>query len=155
MKTYFPILVILVFSNFILGQTTLHNCQYTLVLQGASYTQDTQVLSSRPNNNFNYSVSNTAYSWTDNGVNASKYALIKFSIPRDLGSICEAKLSLYYNPTDPYETFDYHVGPDNGFVINRITSNWGAPIVTWNTRPSITSVNQVILPPPTSNTQII
>ncbi len=117
------------------------------------------MLNSRPNNNFNYSVSNTAYSWTDDGADADKYILLRFDFPQDLmqnSNICDAKLSLYFNPTDPYEPFDFHyLNPDNdnGFIISRITQTWNPSSVTWNTKPSITGANQITVPGPSTNNQ--
>ncbi len=128
----------------------LHNCTQTITLQGSTVTYDTQILDSRPTNNFDYTESNTMYSWT----NGNKYSLIQFILPSNISSsICSAKLSLYYNPTDPYEAFDLHSGTDNGFTISRITEGWNASTVTWNTRPNVTNINEIVLPPPTSNTQ--
>jgi len=133
-----------------------HDCLNTITLEGSVETYDTQVLSSRPNNNFNYSVSNTVYSWTEGGDPSSKYILINFDWPDGMNSnssICLAYLSLYFNATDPYEPFDFHYGTDNGFIISRTTQSWNPATVTWNTKPNITSVNEVTLPAPTSNTQ--
>ncbi len=151
--TFFSVFML---SAVMISQNLRHNCTNTVTLQGSALTDDTQVLSSRPNNNFNYSVSNTVYSWTDGGADADKYILIKFDFPQDLlqsSTICEAKLSLYFNPTDPYEPFDFHYGTDNGFIISRITQTWNASTVTWNTKPSITNANEITLPGPSTNNQ--
>ena len=137
-------------------ETGDHNCLTTITLTGSVETYDTQVLSSRPNNNFNYSVSNTVYSWTENNIESDKYILINFDWPDGMDSnsdVCLAYLSLYFNPTDPYEPFDFHYGTDNGFIISRITQSWNPATVTWNTRPNTTATNEITLPAPTSNTQ--
>ncbi|UOE41349.1 DNRLRE domain-containing protein [Chryseobacterium suipulveris] len=153
MKKTILFLFVVMFTNFFNAQISRAPiCLTSVVISGSASTEDTQVLDSRPNNNFNYSVSNTIYSWTDGYNPASKYVLIKFNVP-NLGPISSAKLSLFYNPTDPYESFDTHYGTDNGFVISKITSPWDANTVTWNTKPTVTSIGEIELPAPTSNTQ--
>src|SRR5262249_45778095 len=37
--------------------------------------------------------------------------------------------------------------------VRRITSSWDEATVTWNTQPTTTTQNQIMLPPSTSNTQ--
>ena len=153
------LIFMLLINLIVFGQATLTNCSQTITLKGSAVTDDTQVLSSRPNNNFNYSVSNTVYSWTDDGNNAEKYILIRFDFPQNLvqnSNICEAKLSLYFNPTDPYEPFDFHhLNPDNdnGFIISRITESWNPSQVTWNTKPIADNADQITMNGPSANNQ--
>lgn len=130
-------------------------CPLSVTLSGPSQTEDTQILSSRPNNNYNYTVSNTTYYSSDNGADARKNSLIYFTIPSFLTPtrVISAKLSLYFNPTDPYETFNFHYGSDNGFTVRRITQPWDSYTVTWNTQPSFTNTNEVSLPAPSVNNQ--
>jgi hypothetical protein len=44
-------------------------------------------------------------------------------------------------------------GPNNAGFLSRVTSPWIENSVTWNTQPTTTSVNQVIIPGSSSNAQ--
>jgi hypothetical protein len=84
-------------------------------------------------------------------------SLIKFdysTLPLN-AVIDSAKLFLYSMPTPLLGNFiDAQFGPANAGYIQRITSTWSTPTqFTWSNQPSVTTVNQVILPQSTSSTE--
>ncbi|MEP7265690.1 MAG: DNRLRE domain-containing protein, partial [Bacteroidota bacterium] len=97
---------------------------------------------------------NTFYDYSERG-------LIRFelkSLPQS-SLIQHAELILYNSPTasitDPFSNFSasthYHTASwSNAALLQRITSYWNESTVTWNTQPSITTINQVTLPANTS-----
>jgi hypothetical protein len=96
----------------------------------------------------------TAYTWTQGGERINKRAFLAFdysAIPEDV-TILSAKLSLFYNPTDPIESWDYHSG-ENDMFIQRVTSAWEEHTIVWENQPSTTAEHQVELPPSTIPTQ--
>ncbi len=96
----------------------------------------------------------TAYTWTNSGNRVNKRAFMKFdlsSIPES-AIITSAGLSLFYNPTDPVESFDYHTG-ENDIYIQRVISAWDEHTIIWDNQPNTTTENAVKLPPSTSPTQ--
>jgi len=96
----------------------------------------------------------TAYTWTNSGNLGLKRAFLMFdysSIPEN-PIITNAKLSLFYNPTDPIESFEYHTG-ENDIYIQRIISEWDEHTLLWANQPGITMENQVELGPSIKPTQ--
>ena len=129
--------------------------QNTIVLQpGGMQGKDAVVRSSSVNNNFGDQQSNTVYTWTDNSTLSLKRAFLEFdlSVLPTNANISSAKLSLYYNPLDFYESFNYHTGTNNLFI-ERVTSSWDENTITWNNQPLTTTANRVNVPPSTSGTQ--
>lgn len=96
----------------------------------------------------------TAHTWTHNGIPSRKRSFLEFdlSVIPETSTIHSAYLSLYYNPTDPWESFDEHYG-NNSIYIQRITSTWDEHTIIWANQPSTTAINQVQLPPSISPTQ--
>lgn len=92
-----------------------------------------------------------ATGWTCGGNPCYSRDLIQFdlsSIPA--GSIINsASLSLYANPT-PLNGNGTAMQGNNRATLRRVTSNWDEMTVTWNTMPTFTTQNQVILPQSTS-----
>jgi len=131
------------------------SAQDTLLLQpGATAGKDAKIWSNGANNNYASAESITAYTWTHRGNKAVKRFFMEFdysSIPSD-AIITSASLSLYYNPSDIYESFDYHSGT-NDILIERVTGAWAENTLTWNNQPASTSTNRVSLAPSTSKTQ--
>ncbi|MCF6342953.1 MAG: DNRLRE domain-containing protein, partial [Bacteroidales bacterium] len=96
----------------------------------------------------------TTYTWTQNGELSLKRSFLAFdfsSIPQE-SIILSAKLSLYFNPTDPIESFHYHTG-ENDILIQRVTSDWDEHTIVWNNQAGTTEEKQVMLPPSTDSTQ--
>ena len=92
--------------------------------------------------------------WINAGQPGLKRAYLQFdlsAIPKDV-RIITARLSLYYNPSDTTEPFDYHSGMKE-IIIQRVTTNWGEHNISWDDQPSTTTDLQVKLPPSTSPTQ--
>jgi len=98
-------------------------------------------------NNYGSSSSFLAHEWTWNGDPGRRKSLIKFnfsSIPQG-ATILEARLDLFAYPNSPDNGHSSASG-SNECVLQRVTSNWLENTVTWNTQPSVTTVNEVILP---------
>jgi PKD repeat protein len=94
--------------------------------------------------------------WTNSGSLSHLRTLMQFDlsiIPAGV-NIVEAKLNLYYAPP-PINANGPHqpLNNSNIGVIRRITGTWVDSLVTWQTQPPHTNLDQVILPPPTNNTQ--
>lgn len=93
--------------------------------------------------------------WTCNGSPCFGRCIIQFYMPPiPTGySYSEASLDLYSNPA-PYSNGGQAamLGP-NECLLQRITSPWVDNIVTWNTQPTTTIVNQVSLPTSNSSNQ--
>ncbi len=92
--------------------------------------------------------------WTYNGdlMHIRDYLAFDLSSIPENAIITDARLSLYYNPTDPYESWDYHTG-ENDLYIQRVTSEWDEHTIVWDNQPSTTTENQVELPPSIDSTQ--
>ncbi len=102
-----------------------------------------------PNNNYGSAEDIHLYAWTQGGeLNVNRVA-----ISFDLGLIPEgavldsAFLSLYYNPTSIYSGVspNGHSG-ENSFVVENLSEEWDASVVTWNTQPDATSETQIVVP---------
>ena len=96
----------------------------------------------------------TAYTWTYSGDRVNKRAFMEFdlSLIPENSTIINANLSLFYNPTDPYESFDFHIG-ENEIYIQRVISPWDEHTIIWDNQPNSTTVNYVTVPPSTSPSQ--
>jgi uncharacterized protein (TIGR03790 family) len=127
----------------------------TIVLQpGSDDGKDASLWSNDNGINHGDRESLTSYTWTYNGDLSLKRSFLAFdfsSIPEET-SILNAKLSLFYNPTDPYESFDFHTG-ENDIFIQRVISEWDEHTIVWNNQPATTTEKQVKLPPSTDSTQ--
>jgi hypothetical protein len=94
--------------------------------------------------------------WTALGNSLITREIIKFDYS-SLGSgitIDSAKLFLYAtdNPVGG-NTVDAHYGNNNACSIQRITSSWSLPCpYSWNNLPSVTTVNEAIIPQSLSST---
>ena len=97
--------------------------------------------------------------WTWNGSPGQRWLLLDFlhqlDLPTDL-EVLEARLSLFA-PTaatsDGFHSLETNTGKPSIAVIQRITSSWDDATANWNNQPTTTTVNEVILPPPTTETQ--
>ena len=124
----------------------------TTIKPDASEGKDATISSFGPNKNYGERESITAYTWTGGGSTVLDRFLIEFdlsSIPEN-AIIEKVELSLFYNPTDQYEGFDFHEG-DNDMTIRKISSGWEEDNVTWGNQPSATIDEQITLPPSASN----
>lgn len=142
----------LVFLSFLL---TNLNAQTTVVLQpSAEQGKDADITSNQADINFADKESCIAYTWTNNGKLGNKRAFFAFdfsNIPAQ-AIITSAKLSLYFNPTDEYESFHVHSGT-NDIHIERVITAWNESTITWNNQPTTSLSNRISLPPSASPTQ--
>lgn len=141
-KKLFFCLLAVIFCPFI-------NAQTTILLQPDSVSgKDTKLHELHPNTNFGSSNEFMSFTWTFSGSTATSFSLMEFdfsAIP--VGAIItNAKLSLYHNSLTASQG---HSG-DNACYLKKITSTWDENLVTWNTMPTTTIVDQILLP--TSNT---
>lgn len=108
--------------------------------------KDANILSGMPNTNTEPSTESGAIAWTCGGISCIDRALIEFDFTQiPIGSsIISAGLSLYAHPS-PITTPTAMYGTNNAVLIQRITSPWSENAVTWNTQPSTTTLNQIVL----------
>ncbi|MBC8488263.1 MAG: DNRLRE domain-containing protein [Bacteroidetes bacterium] len=144
----FTLIAILIAINFqILSQVIIE------IQPGPAEGKDARVWSLDPHDNFGDHLYMKANAWTWGGTFGIERSFIEFDlsvIPPDT-EILEAELSLFYHflGGNPEQT---HSG-DNYTLLQRIISPWDEYTVNWNSQPSITSQNQVIIPPSTGPQQ--
>jgi len=90
-----------------------------------------------------------AAAWTIGGVPVYIRGSFKFDlsgIPAG-ATIISAKLTLYSIP-DPTngDQINANSGSNNAMYIRRITSNWDGTTVTWQTQPTTTTTDQILIP---------
>jgi K319L-like, PKD domain len=90
-----------------------------------------------------------AGAWTFNGPTGYIRGAFKFdlsSIPAN-ATIISAKLTLYSIP-DPTngDLVNANSGSNNAMYIRRITSSWNGNTVTWQTQPTTTTTDQILVP---------
>ena len=127
------------------------NCQNTIVLQpDATLGKDAFISDNVPNGGQGNSSELDAGAWTINGIPLKIRGLINFdlsTVPSG-ATIESAVLTLYNNPNSQNGNANgqhVHSNGSNTALLQRITSPW-TENVSWNTQPTTTSVNQVILP---------
>ncbi|GAB5418256.1 MAG: hypothetical protein Crog4KO_16390 [Crocinitomicaceae bacterium] len=151
-----PLQIILLFTLSIPLIPNSSLAQDTLVLQpGAECGEDAYIweLSNQNGtygtteiNNYGSSASFLAHEWTWIGDPGRRHSLLNFNfslIPAG-ATILDARLDLYGFPNSPDNGHSSASG-SNESVIQRVTSFWEENTVTWNTQPSTTAVNEVIL----------
>jgi hypothetical protein len=99
------------------------------------------------NNNYGGALQNGAFciDGASGGVNLNR-AIINFnltSIPSG-ASITSATLSVYGK--GPMGTLPGNIGSNNSTLIQRVTGSWSENVVTWNTQPTSSNMNEVTLP---------
>lgn len=128
--------------------------QTTITLQpGPTDGKDAQLRIQYPDTTSGNQPDFKAIIWTCTGMPCGSRGLIEFdlsAIPQD-ATINDAFLSLYHNPTsaDPGHST---LSGSNACWLRRVTSYWSEDAVTWNTQPTTTQNNQVILPASTYDT---
>ncbi|MEO1623943.1 MAG: DNRLRE domain-containing protein [Bacteroidota bacterium] len=126
--------------------------QTTLTLRpGPNKGKDSKIWDNVPrggiDRNFGDRESLNAYTWTNQGRLAVKRVFLEFDlsdIPAD-ANILQAKLFLYYNPTDPFESFQFHTG-NNELYVQRVTEPWEEMAITWRNQPNTTTQNRLRVP---------
>lgn len=122
-----------------------------LILQpGPNDGKDTDASSYTPTTNNGTNNFMDPWTWTQGGSPSTKRCFVGFdlsSIPTN-AVVDSAYFSLYFSQTflDTYPGFvSGHVG-NNSLFIKRITSSWTELGLTWNTQPSTTDTNQLLIP---------
>ncbi len=118
-----------------------------IILQPGSEGKDAMLHGHNPNTNYGSHINNYAVAWTYSGTPMYLRALIEFdlsSIPVG-ATITEAKISLFFAPTD-YGAGE-HCTEDgtNACYLSRVTETWDESTVTWNNQPVTSTENQVTL----------
>ncbi len=90
----------------------------------------------------------TANAWTTGGNETTLRSLIEFdlSLLPDDAIIVDAQLYLYVSENTTHGPGHSQLSGSNECILQRITSSWDENTVTWNTQPSTTEENQVVLP---------
>ena len=94
--------------------------------------------------------------WTNSGSSVNQRSLINFDLSAiPLNAIIQsASLLLYVDINlNTFPGGHQQLSGSNESVIKKITANWDESIVTWNTQPSVTTLNQTIIPQSISNNQ--
>lgn len=155
MKALYTLLIVL-------GCVVETQAQTTLVIKLGPNGKDTEVsdYSSNVNQNYGNVPVFASYIWRNspNSTIYSEKALVQFDLTQIPANaiITSANLNLYAdNPTSTFvgSPSTPMNGANNASYIRRITSAWDEQLVTWNTLPSTTSTNEIILPTSTSATQ--
>jgi len=131
----------------------LHSQITTNILLSQGAGEDAYLAGGSPNTNYGSHPSMGGNTWTCLGSLCVSRAVFKFdmsSIPAN-AIIMSASLQLFgdlnwsQSPTTG--------GPNNSGFLYRITSPWSENSVTWNTQPSTTNSDQVIIPGSLNNAQ--
>jgi hypothetical protein len=102
---------------------------------------------SNNSNNENTNRELSAVAWTFNGALSLTRSYISFDlsqIPSDK-EIVSAKLSLY-GPSSSNVSPQGNAG-DNKIIIQQVTDNWNESTLTWNTQPTVSTINQIEVGP--------
>ncbi len=146
---------IIFFVPFFLCACTITFAQKTLVLQpDPTEGKDANIIDYSPDANIGSVTYIHIAKWTHNGDPSRERALIAFdlsSIASD-ATILSATLFLYadaFTPGVPAHT----LVTTNAFLVQKITSHWDEQTVSWNTKPNVTSLHEITLPPTNITTQ--
>jgi hypothetical protein len=118
---------------------------------GGSLGKDAIVEKLYPEQNFGNESYLAATAWTNDGNFNTSRVLIEFDLTDipSLTQIDSATLTLFWIN---YENLTGQTG-ENVFSISKITENWQEDLVTWNSQPSISTENTVIVPKSISEQQ--
>ncbi|MEM9917979.1 MAG: DNRLRE domain-containing protein [Bacteroidota bacterium] len=133
----------------------LIHAQTTVVLQpGPLEGNDSKIYSLGLDSNYGNRHSLNAYTWTNRGRLVLKRIFLSFDLDTipDNAMITEARLSLYYNPLDSFESFSVHSG-DNELYVQRVTEDWAESQITWRNQPATTTDGRLTIPQSSSPTQ--
>jgi len=148
MKKLFP----LFFCFFAIGMISAQTC---VTLQPGASGIDAVIGAVVPNTPGPTHTDFSSEQWTYGGINKESVGLLKFDlsfIPTG-STINSAYLSLYANTNSSNGINGSPMHGNNASNLERVTSTWDENTVTWNTRPTTTTVNQILLPTSTSPTQ--
>lgn len=120
----------------------------------ASEGKDAALGTGEPNTNYGSHPEFSALAWTCGGSPCRIRSLLQFDLSDipDGAKIMDAKLSLYSWDSPSNGSHSTQSGSNQTFL-QRITESWSENTVTWNNAPSVTTVNQVVLPASSSSIQ--
>ena len=155
MKTlhYFKLLVLIT----LFGVANLSLSQTTITLQpGDDSGKDANVWDLTPNSNRGSNEGLEIYSWTYSGTSTLLRGFIDFDfavIPQ--GAIIDnAILTLYNNPTSTSTNGQHgQINGTNEMVISRVVQPWDEQVITWNNKPGVTALNEIVVPASTNPNQ--
>jgi hypothetical protein len=149
MKKLYALFFIFFTCNLMYAQTTV-----TLTLNAND--EDASIDNYNPGNNYPNEIEYASRAWTISGTPVTWRSLFKFNlqcIPSN-AVVTSAFLSLYYADTNNYGNAQHSsLTSSNESVLERVTSSWSANTVTWNSQPTSTTADEVILPQSISGTQ--
>ncbi len=108
-----------------------------------------------PGNTNPYSIEYCSAQWTIFGTPVTYRNFFKFnfsSIPSN-AIIQSATMNLFYAPNNLFYGNDTSLTNSNQSVLQRVVTPWSETTATWNTQPTTTNLNEVILPQSTSGNQ--
>jgi len=113
-----------------------------------SWIRKQDVTSAYETTNFGKAQNFRPYLWTHGGTPTVGRGLLQYPELAQLPSnavISSANLYLYADTTNTTDmnAHNYNGANDNAIYVSRITSSWVDTVVTWTTRPSFVSTNQV------------
>ncbi|MCG8685564.1 MAG: DNRLRE domain-containing protein, partial [Desulfobacterales bacterium] len=99
------------------------------------------------NRNFGNYPEILASAWTADGIPLKIRSLIEFDLAEipEGTKIKSAKLSLYHAISSGHGLGHSSQSGSNEWLLQRVTSDWSEDKVTWNTRPSFTDQNEVLV----------
>jgi len=147
MKTALFVVVLICYSIVLKAQFDT-----TITLQpGPLEGIDVPLFEHSPTGNPDKSPEFISYRWNFSSQYTTGISLIRFEIPKlnPRFEVKSAYLSLYHNATSGSAG---QVG-DNACHLKKVTSRWAVDTVTWNTRPTTITTDQVLLPKSTTSNQ--
>jgi len=104
--------------------------------------------------NYNDAIQFAAYTipGASGGYNKNR-GLMNFEIPGFLDSVTNLSVRLSLFGTGPLGALEGHTGNSNKGVLQRIIEPWNIDAVTWDNQPHTTTINQILLPQPSSPDQ--
>jgi hypothetical protein len=147
-----------VLSDLLFSATSSFGVTSTIVLQPGRSGKDALISSrsTEANRNFGNSAELNIMAWRD--INTDETYVYRSLIDFDLSSIpsfatiTSAKVSFYHNAVSDYNSGQNTCCGSNSYL-QTITSPWDENTVTWNNRPSVSTINQVQLPSINSSAQ--
>lgn len=94
--------------------------------------------------------------WRASGLPTEQHQMMKFDLTAlpENAVIETASLSLFFDPNNnDVPRFGHYGDVPTDFYLQRVTSEWDEATVTWNNRPSIDTIGQVLVPGHDSITQ--
>lgn len=143
----FQLFIVCSITNNLISQTTL------VIPLSQGNGEDAYLASGSPGTNFGIHTSLGGNTWTCSGSLCNSRGLFKFdlsSIPVG-ATITNASLQLFADLN--WSASPTTGGTGNAGYLSRVTSSWIENSVTWNSQPSTTIANQVIIPGSSSTAQ--